>query len=399
MSIGPYSLVDSTLREGEQFAYARFTTKDKIEIARALDTFGVEYIELSSPASSPISLQDLKILLDLGLRSKIVPHLRCDRKDIDLALGTGVRVVHMMFGTSPLLQSYSHGKTIDFICERAAEMTRYLKSEGVEVRFSGEDAFRSELEGLDRVFEAVTDAGVDRIGLPDTVGRATPFEVHDVVSRFREKFPDTQIEFHAHNDTGCSVANSWAALEAGATHIDVTVLGIGERNGITPLGGLIARLYGIDRQLVTKYDLKQLRQLDELVASKLGIDIQFRNVLTSPTAFHHRAGIHTNAILRSPHSYEIFDLDDFGLTRTLDRAHRLIGKNVIKHRASELGLDLSQDLLYEVTWEIKTMSDQERLTPEFVDHLLREAAAGRFRPSMRFSKEGSTMPNDFPKEK
>lgn len=399
MAIGDFQLVDTTLREGEQFATARFTTKDKIDIARALDAFGVEYIELSSPASSPISLQDQKLLLDLGLKARIVPHLRCVRKDIDLALETGVRVVHMMFGTSSQLQCFSHGKPIDFICERAAEMTRYLKSEGIEVRFSGEDSFRSSRADLDRVFEAVVEAGVDRIGLPDTVGRATPMEVHEIVSRYRAKFPDTQIQFHAHNDTGCAIANSWAALDAGATHVDVTVLGIGERNGITPLGGLVARLYAIDRALVAKYDLKQLKVLDEMVAGKLGIEIPFSNALTSPTAFHHRAGIHTNAILRSPEAYEIFNVDDFGLTRTLDRAHRLIGKNVIKHRATELGLDLGDDVLYEVTWEIKTMSDQEQLTPEYVDNLLREAAAGRFKPTMRFSQEGSTIPNHAEKEK
>ena len=398
MPIGSYAIVDTTLREGEQFAYARFTTKDKIDIARVLDSLGVEYIELSSPASSPISLQDQKILLDLGLRAKIAPHLRCDRKDIDVALEGGARVVHMMFGTSAELQSFSHGRTIDFIADRAAEMTPYLKGEGTEVRFSGEDAFRSKLDDLDHVFEAVVEAGADRIGLPDTVGRATPLEVHSLISHFRAKFPRTQIEFHVHNDTGCAIANAWAALEAGATHIDTTVLGIGERNGITALGGLLARLYAIDRQLVVKYDLRQLKPLDEMVAAKLGIEIPFNTPLTSPTAFYHRAGIHTNAILRSPRSYEIFNLDDFGLTRTLDRAHRLIGKNVIKHRATELGLQLSEDLLYEVTWEIKTMSDQERLTPEYVDRLLREAAAGRFRPTMRFSHEGSTIPNHFQKE-
>jgi homocitrate synthase len=398
MPIGSYALVDSTLREGEQFAYARFTTKDKIDIARALDAFGVEYIELSSPASSPISVQDTKILLDLGLKAKIVPHLRCAKSDIDLALASGVRVVHMMFGTSSLLQCYSHGKSIDYICEQAAAMTRYMKQRDIEVRFSGEDAFRSDLADLDRVFEAVVEAGVDRIGLPDTVGRSTPIEVYDLISRYRRKFPDTQIQFHCHNDTGCAIANSWAALEAGATHIDVTVLGIGERNGITPLGGLIARLYACDKALVARYRLKELRGLDDLVARKLNVDIPFSTPLTSPTAFHHRAGIHTNAVLRAAASYEIFNLDDFDLTRTLDRAHRLIGKNVIKYRAAELGLDLSDEVLYEVTWEIKTMSDQERLTNEYVDNLLREAAAGRFRPSMRFSKEGSTIPNALGKE-
>jgi len=394
MAIGSFALVDTTLREGEQFAYARFTTKDKMDIARSLDAFGIEYIELSSPASSPISLQDTKLLVDLNLRAKIVPHLRCAKSDIDLALGTGVRVVHMMFGTSPELQQYSHGKSIDYICTQAADMTRYLKSEGIEVRFSGEDAFRSHLEDLNRVFEAVVDAGVDRIGLPDTVGRATPFEVFATVSHFRQRFPDVQIQFHCHNDTGCAIANAWAALEAGATHIDVTVLGIGERNGITPLGGLLARLYAIDRELVSRYNLRELRRLDQMVAGKLSMDIPFCTPLTSATAFHHRAGIHTNAVLRSAASYEIFDLDDFGLTRTLDRAHRLIGKNVIKFRARELGLDLDENVLYEVTWEIKTMSDQERLTPDYVDNLLREAAAGRFRPSMRFDGEGSTIPKN-----
>jgi len=161
----------------------------------------------------------------------------------------------------------------------------------------------------------------------------------------------------------------------------------------------MARLYAIDRRLVAKYDLKRLKSLDEMLAAKLGIEIPFTNPLTSPTAFYHRAGIHTNAILRAPQSYEIFDLDDFGLTRTLDRAHRLIGKNVIKSRAAELGLDLGEDLLYEVTWEIKTMSDQERLTPEYVDRLLREAAAGRFKATMHFTHEGSTIPNHFQKEK
>lgn len=398
MAIGEFFLVDSTLREGEQFARARFTTKDKIDIARALDAFGVEYIEISSPASSPISLQDQKLLLDLGLKAKIVPHLRCVRNDIDLALEAGARVVHMMFGTSPMLQCYSHGKTIDFICERASEMTRYLKDQDVEVRFSGEDAFRSNIEDLERIFEAVVEAGVDRIGFPDTVGRATPLEVHEVVSRFRAKFPDVQIQFHCHNDTGCAIANAYTALEAGATHIDVTVLGIGERNGITPLGGLVARLYAADKKLVGKYDLKALKGLDQLVAGKLGMEIPFTNPLTSPTAFHHRAGIHTNAILRSAEAYEIFDVDDFGLTRTLDRAHRLIGKNVIKHRAAEMGLGLDDDTLYEITWEIKTMSDQEQLTPDFVDNLLHEAAAGRFKPTMKFTEEGSTVPNSTKKK-
>ena len=154
-NIKKFSIVDSTLREGEQFSGARFTTSNKIKIAKLLDAFGVEYIETSSPASSPISKEDHKILLDLGLKAKLVPHLRCDKKDIDLALETGVKYVNMMFATSPILQQYSHGKDIDFITNRAVEMTAYLKEQNVEVRFSGEDAFRSNREDLEKVFKRV----------------------------------------------------------------------------------------------------------------------------------------------------------------------------------------------------------------------------------------------------
>lgn len=387
-----YALVDSTLREGEQFAGARFTTSHKIKIAQLLDAVGVEYIELSSPASSAVTLEDHKLLMDLGLKAKLTPHLRCAKSDIDLALETGVKTFHLMFATSSVLQKYSHGKSIDQIIERATEMIRYLKGMDMEVRFSGEDAFRSDIADLERVFEAALDAGADRIGLPDTVGGATPFEVRDTVAHFRTLFPNAEIQFHAHNDAGCALANSYAALVGGATHLDVTVLGIGERNGITPLSSIIARLYSIDRESVAKYDLTKLRELDEYVASLVGVTIPFNGCLTSQTAFHHRAGIHTNAMIRSASSYEIFDPADFGMTRKIDVAHRLVGKNAIKQRASELGLNIPDETLAELTWEIKTMSDQENLTDDFVDELLNNAAAKHAKPHMQFDKEGSTRP-------
>ncbi|MCX7046034.1 MAG: homocitrate synthase [Candidatus Sumerlaeota bacterium] len=396
--IGPYALVDSTLREGEQFAGARFTTSHKIKIAQMLDAVGVEYIELSSPASSAVTLEDHKILMELKLKAKLVPHLRCAKSDIDLALETGVKVFHLMFATSSILQKYSHGKTIDEVIARATEMVRYLKDMNMEVRFSGEDAFRSDLRDLERVFAAVLDAGADRVGLPDTVGGATPFQVYDVVRHFRTMFPKAEIEFHAHNDAGCAVANSFAALMGGATHLDVTILGIGERNGITPLTSMIARLYSINRECVSKYNLKALKPLDEYVAKLVGVDIPFTACITSPTAFHHRAGIHTNAMIRSADSYEIFHPEDFGMQRTIDVAHRLVGKNAIKQRAQTLGLDLPDAVLAEVTWEIKTMSDQEKLTPQYVDDLLRDAARGDRKPVASYEQEGSTRPLESEKK-
>ena len=181
------------------------------------------------------------------------------------------------------------------------------------------------------------------------------------------------IEFHGHNDAGCAIANSYSILEGGATHIDTSVLGIGERNGITPLGGFVARMYADDPEAIKKkYDLPRLKGLDELVASKVGIEIPYNNFVTGKYAFHHKAGMHTNAIYLNPSSYEILDPEDFGLARTMNIAHRLTGRHAIAHRAGELGLEFGKDDLVEITRRIKTLADAGPLSMERLDALLRE---------------------------
>ena len=133
-------IIDVTLREGEQFAKAFFTTEMKLELAHLLDEFGVDYIEVPSPACSPQSWEDARMLSKAGLKAKILAHTRCAKQDIDLSLEAGVHGINMMYATSPMLQKYSHGKNIEQIKEAAVEMTEYLVKQGVDVRFSGEDA-------------------------------------------------------------------------------------------------------------------------------------------------------------------------------------------------------------------------------------------------------------------
>ncbi|MFN3334247.1 MAG: homocitrate synthase, partial [Caldilinea sp.] len=176
-----------------------------------------------------------------------------------------------------------------------------------------------------------------------------------------------------HNDTGCAVANAFCALEAGATHVDTSVLGIGERNGITPLGGLVARMYAYNPDAVrAKYNLPLLREIDNYVASLVDVDVPFNNYITGFTAFTHKAGIHAKAILNNPSTYEILNPADFGLTRYIHVAHRLTGWNAIKERAEQLQLDLSDNDVKAVTNQIKALADQKRLTLDDVDFLLRE---------------------------
>lgn len=374
MSPDSFSIIDSTLREGEQFATAAFSTAEKIAIARLLDAFGVEYLELTSPLASDRSREDCCTIAGLGLRARILTHTRCHMDDARRVAGTGVDGVNVVIGTSPTLRRHSHGHDTDGIVERAIEVIGFLKSEGFEVRFSTEDSFRSDREELLAIYQAVDSAGVDRVGVADTVGVGTPGQVAALVGDVRRRVR-ADIEFHAHNDTGCAIANALAALEAGATHIDTSVLGIGERNGITPLGGFVARLYAIDRALVARYRLPLLAELDQFVADTVGVAIPFNNYVTGSASFSHKAGIHTKAVLANPSTYEVLDPEAFGVRRQIHIAHRLTGRNAVRHRAAELGLALSDERVRAVTAGIKSLADREHVTLEHLDALLTSAAS------------------------
>jgi homocitrate synthase len=348
VSINNFNIIDSTLREGEQFINAFFTTQQKIRIAQLLNRFGVEYIELTSPVASPQSEKDCQILSNLGLQAKLLTHIRCNLEDAKRAVGTGVHGVNVVIGTSSYLREFSHGKSIEEIVEMAVKVISYLKTQDIEVRFSTEDSLRSNIEDIISIYKVVDNLGIDRIGIADTVGISTPQAIYSLVKEIRGQI-NAGIEFHGHNDCGSAIANAYAALEAGATYIDTSILGIGERNGITSLGGLIARLYTTDSKLVEKYNLKLLQELDSLVAKIVGVDIPFNNYITGIAAFTHKAGIHAKAVLNNPSTYEILSPEAFGLTRNIHVASRLTGWNAVHNRAEQLNLKLSKLEIKKIT--------------------------------------------------
>lgn len=260
----------------------------------------------------------------LGLKSKILTHTRCHMDDARIAVECGCDGIDVVFGTSSYLRKFSHGKDIEQIIEAARETIEFIKSKGLEVRFSSEDSFRSNLDDLIRIYREVDKLGVHRVGIADTVGVANPRQVYSVVHAVRQVV-SCDMEFHGHNDTGCAIANSFAALEAGCTHIDTSVLGIGERNGITPLGGyaathsltrvdidrpccrFVARMYTVNKDLVKKkYKLHMLRDIENYVADKVSVQVPFNNYVTGYCAFTHKAGIHAKAILNNPETYEVW---------------------------------------------------------------------------------------------
>lgn len=367
-----WRIIDSTLREGEQFAKAAFRPQDKVEIARALDSFGVDYVELTSPAASPQSQRDLAQVVKLGLGARVITHSRCVVDDVKAAIDTGVRGLGLLFATSRILRESSHGKSIQQIIDAMAPPIELALGAGLEVRFSAEDTFRTEEADLLSVYRAAAQLGVHRVGLADTVGIATPRQVFTAVREVRRAV-NCDVGFHGHNDTGCAIANAHEAVAAGATHVDVSVLGIGERIGITPLGGFVARMYSLDPQGVAKrYRLGQLRELERLVARAAGVEIPFNNYLTGETAYSHKAGMHLKAMTLNPGSYEVIPPEAFGLTRRLIVGSRLTGKHAIGYRAREIGITFGEGELKAITQRIKELADQGSLSEEQIDEVLRE---------------------------
>jgi homocitrate synthase len=376
MPLDHYHIIESTLREGEQFSTATFTTSQKLEIAGMLDQFGVEMIEMTSPCASPQSEADIRAVIDAGLNARILTHIRCKREDAVKALETGVGGIDVVIGTSPQLIRHSHGKSINQIIDTASEVMAFIREQAPDIilRFSTEDSFRSRESDLLRVYLAVADLGyVNRLGVADTVGVATPAMVSQLVHQL-VRLTRLDVEFHGHNDSGCAIANACAALEAGATHIDTTILGIGERNGITPLGGLVARLYTLNRDYVAKYNLRLLPELDRMIAQYCQIEIPFSNYVTGASAFIHKAGIHAKAVLADPSTYEAINPDDFGITREIAIGHRLTGWNAVRSRALSLGLAIEDHILQDVTRTIKARADEQPMSLIEIDALLREKA-------------------------
>jgi len=376
MPLNAFAIIDSTLREGEQFYRAAFNLDHKLELARCLDEFGTDYLEVTSPLASPRSAADCEKLAKLGLRAKILTHTRCNLIDARRAVEAGVQGVNVVIGASPILLRFSLQNDIDSILEMALEVVAYLRRFQIEVRFSTEDSLRSEPATLYAIYQAVDRLNPHRLGVADTVGIGTPRQIFKLIAGLRKRVR-ADIEFHGHNDTGCAVANALAALEAGATHIDTCILGIGERNGITPLSSLIARLHSLSPNYTAAYKLPLLKTLDRRLGEILGLEIPFNQPITGEAAFRHNAGIHAKAVLNHPQTYEALSPADFGLDREVLIGHKLMGWHTLRHRAQKLGLTMEKALLKSLTLKIKAMADAEPVPLHRIDEMLFQAKAGQ----------------------
>ena len=347
-------ILDSTLREGEQTPGVVFSVEQRVEIAKALSDLGVQMIEAGHPAVSPDIYEGIKRIMKLKregiITSEILAHSRAVKRDIEVAAELEVDRVAIFYGVSDIHLKAKHKVSREEALNIIAEHVSYAKSHGLKVRFTAEDATRTEYDYLVQVARIARDAGADRVSIADTVGILYPSKTKELFSNLVRDVPGLEFDIHAHNDLGMAVANALAAVEGGATIIHTTVNGLGERVGIVPLQVVAAAIkyhFGVE---VVKLD--KLPQVAALVEKYSGITMPPNFPITGDYAFIHKAGVHVAGVLNDPRTYEFMPPETFGRTRdyVIDK---YTGKHALKDRFERLGVKLSDTELDQVLAKIK----------------------------------------------
>ncbi len=351
-------ILDSTLREGEQTPYVNFLLDEKIEIARLLDRIGVEMIEAGDPSVSPNISVAMRKIAALRLDAQIVAHSMATRACIDNAKACGADRVAIFYATSKIHLETKLKKTPEEALQIICDAIHYAISLGLKVRFTPEDASRTDFDFLARVCNAAIDAGADRISYADTVGIFQPHQMHAQIKKLRAQLKPVKIDLHCHNDHGLALANAMAGIRAGADCIHTTVNGMGERAGIPDLAETVLAFHNLEG--VGKYDLRYLTELSAYLEKVSGFFLAPNKPVTGLNAFTHKSGVHTNGVLKNPSTYESYDPAVIGRERRIV-IDKYTGKKAVAARLGEYGILLETDELERIVEQIKTVGDTRKL--------------------------------------
>ncbi len=352
------TIFDTTLRDGAQSPGVALRTADMVEVARSVDGLGVNVIEAGFAVTSPGEREGMKMIANAGLKAEICGLARADKGDIDAVRETGIKYVHLFIGTSETHLRDKLRMTQGEALQKAEGAVGYAKSMGMKVEFSAEDATDTEMGFLKEVYRAVARAGADRINIPDTLGRATPRQMARTI-REMMSVVDLPISAHCHDDFGLAVANSIAAIEAGAQCVHVTINGVGERAGNAALEevvGIIKHL-SLDGEYSTSVDLKGVYETSRLVSSLFGMPVQPNKAIVGGNAFAHESGIHTHGILRNPKTYQYVSPDNFGRTTTIVNGKHS-GVHGVQATLAKYGIEAPRENLLEIVEMIKRAGDE-----------------------------------------
>jgi 2-isopropylmalate synthase len=354
-------IFDTTLRDGEQTPGVSLTAEDKIEIAKQLGLLGVDVIEAGFPSSSDGEKKVVKDIAHLGLKSEICGLSRATRSDIDAALGCDVGLVHVFIPTSPVQMKYAVNLSEEQVLAATVDSIEYVKAHGVKCEFSPMDATRSEMPFLKKVCKAAQDAGMDSLNVPDTVGIMIPKTTFKLIEELKTVVT-VPISTHCHDDFGLSVANSLAAVEAGAAQVHVAVNGLGERAGNASLEEVVMALTQIYKYK-TNVNTRLLYSTSRLVASLTGIAVQANKAIVGENAFAHESGIHTRGVTEKPLTFEPIKPELVGRTRKLV-AGKLAGTRGIKAELEEIGINPTEDQLKEIVQRVKDLGDKGKMVTD-----------------------------------
>ncbi len=369
MSRNRVVIFDTTLRDGEQSPGASMTIDEKLEIAHALDELGVDVIEAGFPIASPGDFEAVRRIAAEVRRPIICGLARCNDADIDRAWEALREAahprIHVFLATSAIHREFKLRMTKEQIIERAVEAVKRAKSYCDDVEFSPEDAARTELDFLTAVVQAAVDAGATTINIPDTVGYSVPEQFAAVFRHLLENVRGADrvvFSAHCHDDLGLAVANSLAAVKAGARQVECTINGIGERAGNAALEEIVMALrvrrdyFGCDTGIRTE----RLYPVSRLVSNITGLVVQRNKAIVGRNAFAHEAGIHQDGILKERTTYEIMRPEDVGVPRSELVLGKHSGRHALRQRLIELGYRPTEEQLDKIFAAFKKLADRKK---------------------------------------
>ncbi len=369
MNNGHVKIFDTTLRDGEQAPGCSMTLGEKLKISRALTDLNVDIIEAGFPAASPGDFNSVKEIADQNLGPIICGLARCNEDDINKAFnavkGSVNHRIHVFVATSSIHREYKLKMAKEEIIKNAVSSISLAKSLCDDIEFSPEDASRTELSYLAEVVSAAIEAGATTVNIPDTVGYTVPDEFDRVFRYLKENVKNIEkitLSVHCHDDLGMAVANSLAAVKAGARQIECTINGIGERAGNCSLEEIVMAIktrkehFNVD----TNIKSEKLYPTSRMVASVTGIQIPRNKAIVGENAFAHEAGIHQHGMLQHSSTYEIMKPEDIGISKSNLVLGKHSGRHAFRKRVEELGFEADDDKINSAFIEFKKLADAKK---------------------------------------
>ncbi|RID86376.1 2-isopropylmalate synthase [Peribacillus asahii] len=379
------NIFDTTLRDGEQSAGVNLNFSEKIEIAYQLERLGVDIMEAGFPAASKGDFNSVQEIARRIKNSSVTGLARAVKGDIDAAwdaLKDGAQPrLHTFIATSPIHREYKLKMTKEQVVERAVAMVKYASERFPIVQWSAEDASRTELDYLAEIVEAVIQAGAKVINIPDTVGYATPIEYGNIFRYLCENVPSidkVSLSSHCHDDLGMATANSLAAIEGGATQVEGTINGIGERAGNAALEevAVALRIRQDYYQAQTRLTLNEIKRTSDLVSRLTAMTVPPNKAVIGANAYAHESGIHQDGVLKEKTTYEIISPELVGVSSNSLVLGKHSGRHAFKERLQELNFQVSEEEMNRLFVQFKELADKKKqMTDEDLVALVLEEKA------------------------